>query len=440
MPPFAFALADSGETLDLDIYSNIGRSMWWDSVSAKDVRRTLRQSKATTINVRINSEGGDVLDAGDIFDQLKVHSARKVIRVGGLAASAASYIMMAGDEIVLSPTAWVMIHNPWGGLSGEAEDLRHWASILDKMREQMADVYAKRSGQPRAKVLEMMAAETWMTATEAVALGFADRVDEGEGSAATARAKARGAFAAASVRDFTNVPPDVRQRAEAARKELSQATPPATAARTEESMSQPTATLAALAVILGLTEDAHPDKVVAKAKDRIKLADALESETGADGDAAIGVVKAWKLSHEALPAARAKLEAAEKQQASNDLEALLDGGRSGSLKHMDGEHAGTPVWADGKPRLTKALADGLRAQVLAGDMTLKGARAFVQAMPPVVALSGAPPVQGATSSHNGKRYEQLSSPERAALAKESPETFAILREDWLARGEPASDN
>jgi ATP-dependent Clp endopeptidase proteolytic subunit ClpP len=280
MNQFGFALSESGEVLDLDIYSVIGESMWWDAVSATVVRRQLKASKAKTLNVRINSEGGDIFDASDIFDQLKAHAARKVVRIGGLAASAASFVAMAGDEIVMGPGAWMMIHNPWGGAQGSAEKLQGWADTLLKARDMYAAVYAARSGQTKEKVLELMAAETWLTAEEAVKLGFADRIDGSVGAPADAKVKARAAraFAAASLNDFANVPEAVRTLMTTARGELEQErrpapeqqTPPAPEARKptpnlgeeQSNMALPKLLITALA----LAEDADENAAVAAVK------------------------------------------------------------------------------------------------------------------------------------------------------------------------------
>jgi ATP-dependent protease ClpP protease subunit len=100
------------------------------------------------------------------------------VTIDGIAASMASVIAMAGDEIVMPSNSMFMIHNPWGAVGGDSETLRTFGEALAKMRDQIAETYAARSGQPLEEILAMMSRETWLTAQEAVDMGFADRVEE----------------------------------------------------------------------------------------------------------------------------------------------------------------------------------------------------------------------------------------------------------------------
>lgn len=177
-PGWAFAMKGAGtEVLELDIYDDIGDPFWGDAVSAKDVRAALKGSpNAKTIKLRVNSRGGEVFDGFAIYNMLVEHPARVEAQVDALAASMASVVIMAADEITVSQGAMIMIHNPWVFVMGESEDLRQTADLLDKMRDQCADVYVARTGISREKAIEMMDAETWMTADEAKANGFADKV------------------------------------------------------------------------------------------------------------------------------------------------------------------------------------------------------------------------------------------------------------------------
>lgn len=127
------------------------------------------------IHVRLNSQGGNVVDGLACFNILKQNPARKIVHVDGMALSIASLVMCAGDEIEVAENSWVMIHNPHNTAAGTPDDLRDMAELLDKMRDQIASVYQAKSGKPIAEVLAMMDAETWLTGTEAVAAGFADR-------------------------------------------------------------------------------------------------------------------------------------------------------------------------------------------------------------------------------------------------------------------------
>ena len=165
----------------LHLYDAVGG---WDGIRAKHVVEKLEALKvegAQHLDVHINSPGGDV------FEGMAIHTAiaswpngEKRVHVDGLAASIASIVAMAGDEIEISPTAMVMVHEPRGFAMGEAGDLRKMADRLDSIRDVMYDVYAARTGLAKAEVEKLVAAETWMSASEAVKKGFADKVAERE--------------------------------------------------------------------------------------------------------------------------------------------------------------------------------------------------------------------------------------------------------------------
>lgn len=149
---------------------------YWGGVSANAFVKALRDITASTIHVRINSPGGDVFAARAIETALREHKAKKVMHIDGLAASAATFIAMAGDEIVIADGAMFMIHKAWMIAWGNANDLVKTADLLNKVDGTLVDTYAKRTGQGDARIQEWMAAETWFTADEAVQYGFADRV------------------------------------------------------------------------------------------------------------------------------------------------------------------------------------------------------------------------------------------------------------------------
>lgn len=165
-------LADES-TLELLIYGPIGG---WD-VDASEVAYRLTRTEAETIKVRLNSPGGSAFDGVAIMNSLTGHKAHVVVEVDGLAASAASIIAMAGDEVVMRPGSEMMIHEAHVLAMGEAEDLRKVADMLDKTNGSMAQVYADRTGGDVETWREAMREETWFTADEAVAVGLADRVD-----------------------------------------------------------------------------------------------------------------------------------------------------------------------------------------------------------------------------------------------------------------------
>jgi ATP-dependent Clp endopeptidase proteolytic subunit ClpP len=129
------------------------------------------------LDVELNSEGGVITEGIAMYSALRRHPGNVTIRVTGLAASMGSIVLQAGDKRIISPGAYVMIHLPSTGAEGESSDLRGAADLLDKMRDDMLDIYEARTKQPREKLSKMMAEETWLNAEEALALGFVDEID-----------------------------------------------------------------------------------------------------------------------------------------------------------------------------------------------------------------------------------------------------------------------
>jgi len=183
-PPSFHASKKSDKSAELFIYEAIGDS-FWGGVSAKQVVDALGEMKgAEVLNVYINSEGGDVFQGVAIKSALdRFDAKRKVVTVDGLAASAASMVAMAGTEIVMAPSAMMMIHEAWGMAIGNAGDLRQTADLLDKVTADSVLKSYARTGQTDAQLREWMAAETWMNADEAVSRRFADRKTEEDAAA-----------------------------------------------------------------------------------------------------------------------------------------------------------------------------------------------------------------------------------------------------------------
>ena len=151
----------------------------WGVMSAKGLINKIKAlGNIKNITLRINSIGGDVFQAQAMYNYLKSHPANITVRIDGLAASAASVVAMAGNKIIMPSNALIMIHNPAGGVYGEAEDMRDTAEILDKIRDTIANVYVAKTGLEREKVIAMMDAETWLDANEAHELKFCDEVEE----------------------------------------------------------------------------------------------------------------------------------------------------------------------------------------------------------------------------------------------------------------------
>ena len=130
------------------------------------------------IDLRLNSPGGSVFDAVAIYTALTRHSGTVTVWIDGIAASAASYVAMAGDEIVMPENAFLMIHDPSGIVMGTAADMRDMAGALDKLAASMTRGYAAKAGKPEAEIAALMAAETWFDARDALDLGLATQLAE----------------------------------------------------------------------------------------------------------------------------------------------------------------------------------------------------------------------------------------------------------------------
>src|SRR5690606_21210394 len=171
-------MAGADDSYELLIYGDIGESWWGDSVTAQSVVQQLNELPASvaTINVRINSYGGSVADGLAIYNALKRHSATKAVTVDGVAMSSASLIAMAGDTVHMPATSILMIHAPWGGIAGNAQELRDYAQVLDTYAEAMADAYVAKSGKERGDVLSLLqdGKDHYFTGEQAVEEGFAD--------------------------------------------------------------------------------------------------------------------------------------------------------------------------------------------------------------------------------------------------------------------------
>lgn len=170
--------AAAANEYDLLIYGDIGDSWWGESITALSVVQQLLALDASvaTINVRINSYGGSVADGLAIYNALKRHPATKAVTVDGVAMSSASLIAMAGNTVEMPATSLLMIHAPWGGLYGNAQELRDYAQVLDTYAEAMADAYVAKSGKARSDVLTLLqdGKDHYYTGEQAVAEGFAD--------------------------------------------------------------------------------------------------------------------------------------------------------------------------------------------------------------------------------------------------------------------------
>lgn len=186
------------------LYDVIGASFWGDGITAKSFQKELAAlGKVSTLNVHINSPGGDVFDGFAIFNQLKQHPASVEVDVDGVAASIASIIAMAADpgKLRIAKNALMMIHNPQGGAYGDETELERVIALLKSVKGNLAETYVDRTGNKRGTVEAWMSEETWFTADAALQHGFVDAVTAD--SAVTA---------CLDVSGFRNVPDWVKRR------------------------------------------------------------------------------------------------------------------------------------------------------------------------------------------------------------------------------------
>jgi len=179
------------KTAEVRIYGVIANEKYYESdVTPTDFQNELDAlGDIELLNVYINSPGGSVFAGFAIYNILKRHKAAVACHVDGMAASIASVILQAGDERVMAINGMVMIHQPMILAMGNATELRKWADDLDKITEPIIASYTDRSTLEHDKILDMMTAETWMTAEEAVELGFADKVNSNSKADASAEDK-----------------------------------------------------------------------------------------------------------------------------------------------------------------------------------------------------------------------------------------------------------
>jgi len=172
--------AEDNSSVEISIYDAIGGH----DVNAKQFVNELKEINTETINLRINSPGGSVIDGNAMFNALQRHPAKVVTHIDGLAASMASVIAMAGDEIHMADNALLMIHNPWTFSMGDADELRADADLLDKMSTSIVGAYG-RSQYEADEIKNLMDEETWFTAQEAFDAGLVDHISTGLRAAAS---------------------------------------------------------------------------------------------------------------------------------------------------------------------------------------------------------------------------------------------------------------
>ena len=164
---------------DIDVYGFIGKDYWdEDAVSAKQFLDQLRDAGGDDVTIHINSGGGDVFEAQAMSEAIRAYRGRVTASVEGIAASAASFFALTADEVVMNPSALLMIHNPYSYAMGDAREMRETADLLDKVRGTMTRLYNSKTGIDASDIEAMLDAETWLDADEALEKGFVDRLTD----------------------------------------------------------------------------------------------------------------------------------------------------------------------------------------------------------------------------------------------------------------------
>lgn len=186
--------AEADDPNTVSVYGVIGEDMWGEGFTAKRMAGALRSIGKNPVTVNVNSPGGDMFEGLAIYNQLREHPAKVTVKVMGVAASAASVIAMAGDEVLMGTGSVMMIHNAWGLVIGNRHDFADAASVFETFDASMAAIYAARTGMKEDEVLAMLDGPsrasdgTYMTAAQAIDMGFADGEFEAGGDSAKAQA------------------------------------------------------------------------------------------------------------------------------------------------------------------------------------------------------------------------------------------------------------
>ena len=167
--------AKEDQTADIYIYDEIGG---WGISARRFTEDLISLGNLSHINLHIHSPGGEVFDGIAIYNQLKNHSATITVYIDGLAASMASVIAMVGDTVIMPKNAMIMIHKPWGVSWGDANDMREYADLLDKLENVLIPAYVAKTGKTTEEITAMLEQETWLDGDECVEHGFADKVIE----------------------------------------------------------------------------------------------------------------------------------------------------------------------------------------------------------------------------------------------------------------------
>lgn len=348
------ALAESDE-LQIVMYDDIGESWFGEGVTSRAVIEALNSAPdAKTIRVALNSPGGDVFEGVAIHTALAKHPAKVIVEVDALAASAASVIAMAGDEVHMAAGAMMMIHGAWTLTQGNAETHAARAEMLTQVGESLLDIYEGKASLSRDELAQMMADETWFTAKQAKAAGLATHL-----SSRKVEPKAR-----ALANDFLAQMQSPKARELAVSAAATDPPPLSTEGPPEEDGNMTTKLLLKLGVedeaqglaaidastgFINAVKAATGAADFSAALDRVGSLSVLAQVEGlaeAKGDELLGKIAAFRDAAEKLPELEAQIAEAAAKAEADKLVALVDGALE-------------------KGKVTKARADWLKAQPLA---------------------------------------------------------------------------
>ncbi|WP_100160175.1 ClpP-like prohead protease/major capsid protein fusion protein [Proteus columbae] len=193
--------AKEDQTADIYIYDEIGG---WGISARRFTEDLISLGNLSHINLHIHSPGGEVFDGIAIFNQLKNHSATITVYIDGLAASMASVIAMVGDTVIMPKNAMMMIHKPWGVSWGDANDMREYADLLDKLENVLIPAYVAKTGKTTEEITAMLEQETWLDGDECVEHGFADKVIE--------PVKAMASLTSKRIEEFSSMPSAIKNQ------------------------------------------------------------------------------------------------------------------------------------------------------------------------------------------------------------------------------------
>jgi ATP-dependent Clp protease protease subunit len=412
MPPnFRVNMLAQGETVEFIMYDRIGGSFFFDGISAKMVSQTLKNApNCKLIKIRMSSPGGSVWEGNTIRSILAEHKARVEVDIDGLCASAATIVTMAADEIRIAENGMMMIHEAQGDTFGGVKQHRSAIEMLERVNDGAANVYARRTGKTSAEMLEMMAAETWFSADEAVAIKLADKVTAAKQVTASWKGDEL-----SKVFHYQHVPERVLAWASdsGSGKTLEEDQP------TEETATM-TVNLNRIALALGLSDGADEAGVlstIASLKDGrnalLGFMTEVEAMTGKRGAEAIGAMRAFKTSAERLGVLEQQVADSEKKLETQELAALIKQGKDDQ-------------------KLTPAMVTYYEKRPV-GEL-----RGFLPIAPRVLGNGGQqqqPSNEGGGSGHPlaGKKWEELKPMEKHRLYGEDLASYQSVKHEYEQR-------